>query len=397
MNKWPKVTMADLASAEDRSITKPYGSSIVKEDYRAAGVPVVRGVNLAEGRFHDDDFVFISEEQADTLAASNLLPGDLVFTHRGSVGQVSMIPRKPRHRRYACSTSQVKARLDPAKAIPEFYFYWFQSAAGQRSILANLSTVGVPGLVQPTATVKSLRVPHPPIETQRGIAATLGALDDKIGSIRHIVELIPQLIRAKIDFAIAEGADAVAVSELAAFVNGGAYTNGATGTGRMVIRIADLNSGPGPSTVYNDIEVPDDKTARAGDILMSWSGSLGVYRWARTEAIINQHIFKVLPREGIPAWLVHDRLDAVIPVFRGVASDKATTMGHIQRGHLDTTAVIVPSQPAIEDLDHELPPLWERLLLADCEIHRLAALRDALLPELLSGRIRVAEAVDAVA
>src|SRR2546429_286201 len=79
------------------------------------------------------------------------------------------------------------------------------------------------------------------------------------------------------------------VSSLATFVNGGAYTNGATGSGRIVIRIAELNRGTGPSTVYNDIDVPDDRTARTGDLLMAWSGSLGVYVWLGPEAIVNQH------------------------------------------------------------------------------------------------------------
>ncbi len=40
----------------------------------------------------------------------------------------------------------------------------------------------------------------------------------------------------------------------------------------MVVRITELNSGPGGSTVYTDLEVPEDKTAHAGDLLMSWSG-----------------------------------------------------------------------------------------------------------------------------
>lgn len=154
----------------------------------------------------------------------------------------------------------------------------------------------------------------------------------------------------------------------------------------MVIRIAELNSGPGGSTVYNDIEVPDEKTARAGDILMSWSGSLGVYRWFRDEAVINQHIFKVIPAD-FSAWLVFDRLDAIMPVFRGLAADKATTMGHIQRGHLTSVEAEVPKQSALDNLSTEVEPLWERLLLAEREVLGLESLRDALLPELLSGRL----------
>jgi type I restriction enzyme S subunit len=237
-------------------------------------------------------------------------------------------------------------------------------------------------------SLESFEVDLPELSEQRAIAATLGALDDKIESNRRTVALIPQLVRARVDASISQAGDRIAVAELAHFVNGGAYTKGATGTGRMVIRIAELNSGPGGSTVYNDIDVPDEKVARAGDILMSWSGSLGVYRWFRDEAIVNQHIFKVIPT-GYPAWLVFDRLDAVMPIFRGVAADKATTMGHIQRGHLESTNVEIPVVSEIEQLNEMLSPLWGRLLSAEREVVRLTKLRDALLPELLSGRMRV--------
>lgn len=240
-----------------------------------------------------------------------------------------------------------------------------------------------------TDRLYSLEIPFPEgLDEQRAIAATLSALDDKIESNRRVAEAIPSLIRAKVDEALADSIDELAVARLANFVNGGAYTKDATGSGRIVIRIADLNSGPGPSTVYNELEVPEDKTACPGDILMSWSGSLGVYRWARDEAIVNQHIFKVIP-SNYPSWLVFDRLDHVISVFQGIAKDKATTMGHIQRGHLESTVIAVPTQSAIEQLDLTLSHLWERHLVAEQEIFALQRLRDALLPELLSGRIRV--------
>ena len=237
-----------------------------------------------------------------------------------------------------------------------------------------------------------------PLRDQRAVGALLDKLDDKIESARQVGDVIPQLIRAMVDNCLStSSAREVAVSSLATFVNGGAYTKGASGSGRIVIRIAELNSGPGASTVHSDIDVPDNKVAQPGDILMSWSGSLGVYRWALDEAIVNQHIFKVLPAESYPAWLVFDRLDEVMPVFRAIAKDKATTMGHIQRGHLESTLVGVPSASEIAALDYQLGPLWERLLLAEREAFKLCAVRDVLLPELLSGRIRVPDWQEAIA
>lgn len=321
----------------------------------------------------------------------NLSPGDvlLAMTCQTAGGEIlgipGVVPDDGQTYLHNQRLGKVEV-LDPERVYLPFVFqlarwnvfnqYLFATASGSKILHTS------PGRIE------DFRFDIPPLEEQRAIAATLGALDDKIESNRRTVALIPQLVRARVDASISQAGDRIAVAELAHFVNGGAYTKGATGTGRMVIRIAELNSGPGGSTVYNDFDVPDEKVARAGDILMSWSGSLGVYRWFRDEAIVNQHIFKVIPT-GYPAWLVFDRLDAVMPIFRGVAADKATTMGHIQRGHLESTNVEIPVVSEIEQLNEMLSPLWGRLLSAEREVVRLTKLRDALLPELLSGRMRV--------
>lgn len=284
--------------------------------------------------------------------------------------------------KWSCIKNTIRFFSKDESVADTRYLYW----ATQSHATFPLRGSAQPFISQGDA--REVAISLPPISEQRAIAATLGALDDKIESNRRIIGLIPRLVRAHVNSAISHSSTFISVSDLATFVNGGAYTKGATGTGRMVIRIAELNSGPGRSTVYNDIKVPDEKIARAGDILMSWSGSLGVYRWYRDEAIINQHIFKVSPT-GYPAWLVFDRLNEVMSVFRGVAADKATTMGHIQRGHLISTNVEIPTQGALEELETKISPLWDRLLLAERENLDLEQLRDALLPELLSGRIHV--------
>lgn len=320
-----------------------------------------------------------------------LSEGDLVVTmtdlskNMDTLGYAARIPRLP-HGLTALHNQRIGLITITSKDVDKRWLEYRMRGADYRAEILASSSGSTVHHTSP-GRILDFRLDIPPIEEQRAIAATLGALDDKIESNRRLVASIPALIRAKVDNSIADESVATPVTELATFTNGGAYTKGATGTGRLVIRIAELNSGPGGSTVYNDIEVPDSKTAWPGDILMAWSGSLGVYRWYRDEAIINQHIFKVVPDE-YPAWFVFDRLQAVMPVFRGLAADKATTMGHIQRGHLTSTTVSLPTSAAIDRLDEELAPLWERLLLAERENLRLSRLRDTLLPELLSGRLR---------
>jgi type I restriction enzyme S subunit len=182
---------------------------------------------------------------------------------------------------------------------------------------------------------------------------------------------------------------------IARFVNGKAFTKGATGTGRVVVRIAELNSGLGGSTVYNDIDVPEDHVARPGDLLFAWSGSLTVARWFRPEAIVNQHIFKVIPHDGYPMWMVNQALRTKLDEFKAIAADKATTMGHIQRRHLDEP-VTVPSEEEVERLDPLMCGLWDWALAAESENLRLAKTRDELLPLLMSGKLRVRDAEEVV-
>lgn len=352
------------------------------EWFASSGMPFVTPSDIGDGRRRVATRRFLSPDGVAGMSR-RVIPADAVcFVSIGStIGKM-------------CSTSvpsvtnqQINAlAVDPARGDSTYIYYALAALAPHLKAIASGSATPILN----KAAFSSIELNVLPVEEQRRVGRLLDAVDNKIESNRRLVGLIPSLIRARVLAAIEVGAEALPVSSLAAFVNGGAYTNGASGTGRMVVRIADLNGGPGGSTVYNDIEVPDDKTARSGDILMSWSGSLGVYRWAREEAIINQHIFKVIPG-GYPAWLVFDRIDAVIAVFQRIARDKATTMGHIQRGHLDTTPVDLPTPKAISELNLALEPLWERLLLAEREVLTLAALRDALLPELLSGRVRVAE------
>ncbi len=234
---------------------------------------------------------------------------------------------------------------------------------------------------------RDLTVLLPDIRTQRSIAEVLGALDDKIAANEKAWRLADDLRRLTFSSGL-DDATHVPLSEVARFVNGRPFTKDASGSGRPVIRIAELNSGFGGSTVYNDIEVADDHVARPGDLLFAWSGSLTLRRWYLREGIVNQHIFKVLPAEGWPLWLVASLLERKLDEFKAIAADKATTMGHIQRRHLDDP-VPVPTQGWLESNGAKLKSLWDIALAMELESQRLAALRDALLPELMSGRLRV--------
>ena len=384
MTAWPIGTLGDVATLNRLSLSRDWSYKHLKYlDISSVGEGVVTSAPLS-----------LILGNAPSRARRLLAKGDTILSTVRPNRRAMFFAKDP-DPDIVVSTGFCVITPHASRIDPRFLFYCVFSHEFTDYLVSREKGAAYPAVTSDDISLAP--IPFPPIEEQRAIAATLGALDDKIESHRRLVDLIPRLIRTMVFDALGAHPGVVAVSDIATFVNGGAYTKGASGTGRIVIRIAELNSGPGGSTVYNDIDVPEEKAARAGDILMSWSGSLGLYRWFRDEAIVNQHIFKVLPSDGYPPWLVFDRLDTVMPVFQAIAKDKATTMGHIQRGHLETTTVEIPTPETIDLLGGLIAPLWQRLLLAEREVVELTALRDALLPELLSGRIRVPEADGAVA
>lgn len=294
------------------------------------------------------------------------------------------------------STEFIVIRGKDGISTSDYAYYVMRTPQIRDAAIASMTGSSGRQRVQ-NAVLEAIEWPLPSLDEQRDMVSVLGALDDKIESNHKMVQLLKALLHTKVqEFEESSTTEKLSVSSLARFVNGGAYTKGASGSGRVVIRIAELNSGIGVSTVYNDIDVPEDKTAHFGDVLMSWSGSLGVYIWDKDEAIVNQHIFKVI-EDGFPLWFVYDRLQTVIAQFRAIAADKATTMGHIKRSHLDEIKVPVFNEMEFRQLEVIVEPLWKRVLLVLREIQTLTSLRNALLPELMSGRLRVDEAGRVVA
>lgn len=390
MSYWPMTTLGRTAVPRGL-VGGPFGSSLVGNDYKRQGVPVIRGANLT-GRSISGEYVFVSSEKVAADLSRNVAePGDLVFTQRGTLGQVAIVPADD-YPRYVVSQSQMRLRVNTEIADPSFIYYACTTSGFVNQVKDNTIATGVPHIN--LGILARLDVPLPPRQDQLAIAQVLGALDDKIATNGRVIHGCEELSRTIFESMLVDP-EMLPLSHIARFINGKAFTKNATGSGRVVIRIAELNSGLGGSTVYNDIDVDDHHLARPGDLLFAWSGSLTLHRWFRPEGIINQHIFKVLPSDGYPMWLVHGALGRKLAEFKGIAADKATTMGHIQRHHLDEP-VEVPSAAQVKEHDVLMTSLWNRALAAEQESLSLAAIRDALLPPLMSGTLHVTDAERAV-
>jgi len=374
MTEWRLVELGEVAD----DVTVGHVGSMASL-YEDSGIPFLRSQNVTPHAIDLTDVKYIGEDFHQRLAKSELRPGDVVTVRTGKPGITAVIPGTLS---VANCSDLVITRTGPDLDAQWLSYYMNSAAAGY--ISAQL--VGAVQQHFNVGAARKLILQLPPLAEQQAIAEVLGALDDKIAANTRLAETADRLSQA-VFRSIAREGTSVPLSKTARFVNGKAFTKGASGTGRVVIRIAELNSGLGGSTVFSDAEVDDDFLARPGDILFAWSGSLTLHRWFRPEAIVNQHIFKVIP-SGYPSWLVYELLRDRLAYFKGIAADKATTMGHIQRRHLDEL-VDLPSIHSINRVDELMTSLWDRRLLAERENETLAATRNTLLPQLMSGTLRV--------
>ena len=353
--------------------------------------------------------------------------GDVLFSHKGTVGKLALVPLDAPP--FVCSPQTTFWRtLDPTRLDRQFLFSFMRSKPFADQWFSRKGETDMADYVSLTAQ-RGCSVPVPPIEQQHAIGRVLGALDDKIelnrqmnrtleamaqaifrswfvdcdpvaaktagrqpfGMDSEIAGLFPDRVRDSHMGPLPDGWIPTTIAGIAGYVNGRNFTAGATGRGRMVIRIAELNSGPGPSTVYTEADAPPAHIAQPGDLLFAWSGSLGIYRWWRDDALINQHVFKVVC-ERLPQWFVHWHLREALPFFQSIAAEKATTMGHIKREHLAQWDLAIPSRGLLQAADRILGPRYNRIFENERESLVLADLGVLLLAGLLSGEIRLREA-----
>ena len=127
-----------------------------------------------------------------------------------------------------------------------------------------------------------------------------------------------------------------------------------------------------------------------GDVIFSWSGSLLVDIWTGGTCGLNQHLFKVTSSK-FDKWFYYCWTKFYLDQFILIAKDKATTMGHIKRKHLDESLVLIPDKETYSKLTMLFKPLFDMLIKNKIEIKKLQNLRDVLMPKLMSGEIDVSK------
>lgn len=384
--------LADLAADIPYAIVGgPFGSKLTSADYVEEGIPVIRGTNLNGGRYLlHDDLVYVTEQKVREDLFGNLAhPGDIVFTQRGTLGQVALIPQDAPFDAYVVSQSQMKMTVDASKADARFIYYWFTSRQTIESLVSRNSSSGVPHIN--LTVLRGFQIPVPELKVQRRVADILCSYDDLIENNRKRISLLEEAARllyrewfVHLRFPGHEHTHPVDGAPEG-------WTRAELGRFLTLKRGYDL-----PSSERVDGDVPivssagitgyhNQAKASGPGVATGRYGTLGeVYFVERDYWPLNTALY-VVDFKGHDPLLVYYALDDLL---RGISSQKAAVPG-LDRNVLHSMRVLWPSdslQQAFLDIVRD--PRRQIQVLNEMN-SKLTKARDLLLPRLMTGEIAV--------
>ena len=386
-----------VADLIDEIAMGPFGSNIKVSCFVDSGVPVLNGSNLEGFSLSEKAFRFVTKEKADSLNKANAHRGDIVITHRGTLGQIVFIPQDSRYDRYVISQSQFRVRCND-KVLPEYLVYYFHTPIGQHKLLSNASQVGVPALARPSSTFQQIEVELPELSIQKRAVEIITTIQKKIENNQELNDNLYAQAKAIFDDhfinidAIPAGWRKGNLLDIADYLNGLAmqkFRPQRNEIGLPVLKIKELRQGScDDSSELCSLRIKPEYIIHDGDVIFSWSGSLLVDIWCGGTCGLNQHLFKVTS-DIYDKWFYYLWTAHHLARFIAIAADKATTMGHIKREELAKAEVLIPCEEDYASLTSIMQPIFELIISNRIEARKLAALRDELLPKLMSGEIDV--------
>jgi len=407
VSAWPTRTIDELKAKTNAAIAiGPFGSRMKSDCYVASGIPVIRGNNISDTRELVGEMVYIAPEKAEEVRSSIIFADDLFFPHRGSIGLVGIVPRNG-EKRYVQSSSLMKLTCDRELVEPLYLFYFFRSEQGRHELLKNASTVGTPGIGQPLASLKSIRVPLPPLPEQRAIASVLGSLDDKIELNRRMNETLEALAQSLFkswfvdatQSALPKGWREMPFTETVEIIGGGTpKTSVVAYWGGDIPWFSVVDAPQGSDLFVIDTEKKitqagvDNSSTQVlpvGTTIISARGTVGKVALVGVPMAMNQSCYGLRGKVGKKGFHTYFVTRALVSRLQQHAH--GSVFDTITRDTLAGVQVALSPAEVVEQFEEKVSPLMERIRNNLHESRTLAALRDALLPKLLSGELRVAE------
>ena len=369
---------------------KKLGGDWCKQGYRALSAK-----NIKTGRIVQAETIrYIDESLYRKWMKDEVQRGDILITSEAPFGQIFFWDSDEK---IVLSQRLFCVRIKP-EYDARFIYYYMTTPEFQSELDGRATGTTVIGLRQPELMKCVIRCPE--IQDQKVIAAILSSIDSKIIANEKVNDNLQQqalaIFRQELlrDGDLPEGWETGSLLDIANYLNGLAmqkFRPVEGETGLPVLKIKELRQGScDASSELCSPGIMPEYIVHDGDVIFSWSGSLLVDLWCGGTCGLNQHLFKVTSAK-YPKWFYYAWTAHHLARFVAIAADKATTMGHIKREELAKAEVIIPDAASMDRIGGMLQPLYDLIISNRIENRKLAALRDTILPQLMSGELDVSE------
>ena len=382
-------------------------ASIADGDHQAppkadSGIPFVTISNInSTNQFDFTNTMFVPQAYYDGLDSKRKAQkGDVLYSVVGSFG----IPVYMKDTIPFVFQRHIAILRPNDSIIPRFLYYTMLSR--DFYMMADAAALGAAQRTVSLTALRNIKIAIPPMDVQKKIVDILSAYDDLIENNQKQLKLLEEAAQrlytewfvdlrfpghetTPITDGIPEGWQVKSMNDIAEYINGYAFKPTDWGTvGKPIIKIKEMGSGITMDTPRNTGEdIPEKYNVTAGDILFSWSATLSAMIWDEEDGLLNQHLFKVIPVEGISREFVLQSILRTLDEFSNLTT--GSTMKHIQRGKLKEVKVNVPTAKLMEQYRSIGEPIREQILNVKRQMILLREARDRLLPKLMNGEIEV--------
>lgn len=377
--------------------TGPFGSQLHKEDYVETGTPIVTVEHLGNRVFTEQNLPRVSDSDKARLIKYTLSTGDIVFSRVGSVDRCSYVDKS--HDGWMFSGRCLRVR--PTELVDSLYLYYYFCLEETKQFVRNIAV----GATMPSINTKLLgevEIALPDLNNQKRIAAVLSSLDDKIENNQKLNDNLEQQAQSCFQELLVDNADPEwatgTISDLGTVVGGSTpskakpeyYTE--SGIAWITPKDLSINKSKFISHGENDITELGLKNSSAaimpeGTVLFSSRAPIGYIAIAAGEVTTNQGFKSVVPKPEIGTPFVYFFLKNTLPVIEGMAS--GSTFKEVSGSTMKNVPAVIPDAETLAKFSNFCAPIFAQQRILEEQNQSLAALRDNLLPRLMSGEIDV--------
>ena len=381
-----------VADLIDEIAMGPFGSNIKVSCFVDSGVPVLNGSNLEGFSLSEKAFRFVTKEKADSLNKANAHRGDIVITHRGTLGQIAFIPQDSRYDRYVISQSQFRVRCND-KVLPEYLVYYFHTPIGQHKLLSNASQVGVPALARPSSTFQQIEVVLPELSIQKCVVEIISTIQKKIVNNQELNDNLQQQAAALFSSLYDRSNTEVRFTDLIQILGGGTPKTGENTYWNGNIAFFTPKDVGIPYTLITEKTISKEGLSHCNSrlypvntVFVTARGTVGKVGMSGVPMAMNQSCYALVGKETHQLLVYFYTLKAVDRLKHkasGAVFDAITTRD------FESEQIMKLSDDDATAFLRVAEPMFQEVLNNNIENLRLSTLRDSLLPKLMSGEIDV--------